>query len=182
MKVLALNRLGFGEDLGALRSSSKLPFAESFDAAQVQTAMRMMLPFWQFRETMARILKPWQTPISYHIKVVDDYARSVVKKRRADVEAGIEKHDLLSRFLGTEDENGNPLSEKQLRDIILNFIIAGRDTTAQALSWGMYCIMRHPEVERKLVNEIMENVTEEVENNPSKFYDVAKNMKYIHAV
>lgn len=176
------NRLGFGEDLGALRSEEKLPFAESFDEAQVTTAMRMMLPFWQAREVIGRILKPWKTPISYHIKVVDDYAKSIVQKRIAEVEAGVKKHDLLTRFLGTEDENGDPLSEKQLRDIILNFIIAGRDTTAQALSWGMYCIMRHPHVEEKLVQEIMENVTEEVENDPAQFYEVVKSMKYIHAV
>jgi fatty acid omega-hydroxylase len=142
----------------------------------------MMLPFWQAREVIGRILKPWKTPISYHIKVVDDYAKSIVQKRIAEVEAGVKKHDLLTRFLGTEDENGDPLSEKQLRDIILNFIIAGRDTTAQALSWGMYCIMRHPHVEEKLVQEIMENITEEVENNPAQFYEVVKSMKYIHAV
>lgn len=175
-------RLGFGEDLGALRSDDKLPFAESFDEAQVRTAMRLMLPFWQAREIVNRVLKPWQTPMSHHIKVVDDYARSIIQKRRAEVEAGVEKHDLLTRFLGTEDENGDLLNEKQLRDIVLNFIIAGRDTTAQALSWGMYCIMSHPHVEKKLVEEIMANITDDVENDPAKFYEVVRNMKYVHAV
>ncbi|CAO3658261.1 unnamed protein product [Umbelopsis ramanniana] len=179
--MIASNRLGFGEDLGALRSEAKLPFAESFDEAQVRTSRRMMLPFWQAREKISRILKPWETPMSYHIKVVNDYATSVVQKRRAEVEAGVEKHDLLTRFFGTLDENGQPLNEKQLRDIILNFIIAGRDTTAQALSWGMYAIMGHPEVEKKLLQEIMENITDDVEKNPAEFYEVVKNMKYIHA-
>jgi cytochrome P450 len=179
---LCHERLGFGEDLGALRSTAKLPFADSFDHAQVESSMRMMLPFWQFRQTMSRIFQPWRTPMSYHIKVIDDYAREIVHKRRDEVAAGVERHDLLARFLGTENENGDPLSDKQLRDMIINFIIAGRDTTAQALSWGMYCIMRHPEVEKRLVEEIMENVTEDVERDPAKFYSVVKDMKYIHAV
>jgi len=40
------------------------------------------------------------------------------------------KYDLVSLYLSRQDE-GNPLSDEQLRDIILNFILAGRDTTAQ---------------------------------------------------
>lgn len=180
--LLYHKRLGFGEDLGALRSEAKLPFAESFDEAQFMSSRRMMLPFWEVRQTMSRIFTPWKTPMSYHIKVVNDYAKDIVTKRRAEVEAGVERHDLLARFLGTEDENGDHLSDKQLRDMIINFIIAGRDTTAQALSWGMHCIMTHPEVEEKLVQEIKDNITEEVENDPTKFYSVVKDMKYIHAV
>ncbi|KAH8551263.1 cytochrome P450 [Umbelopsis sp. PMI_123] len=161
----AFVKLGFGEDLGALRSDAKLPFVASFDQAQYRTSRRMKLPFWRAREYASRIFTPWETPMSHHIQIVNDYATSIVQKRRAEVEAGVEKHDLLGRFLGTLDENGQPLSEKQLRDIILNFIIAGRDTTAQALSWGMNAIMRHPEVE----------------NDPTQFYEVVKNMKYTHA-
>jgi cytochrome P450 len=167
--------------LGALRSDAKLPFAAAFDQAQLKTSRRLMLPFWRAREYASRIFTPWETPMSHHIQIVNDYATSIVQKRRAEVEAGVEKHDLLGRFLGTLDENGQPLSEKQLRDIILNFIIAGRDTTAQALSWGMNAIMRHPEVEKKLVEEINANITDEVENDPTQFYEVVKNMKYIHA-
>ncbi|KAH8551261.1 cytochrome P450 [Umbelopsis sp. PMI_123] len=177
----AFVKLGFGEDLGALRSDAKLPFAAAFDQAQLKTSRRLMLPFWRAREYASRIFTPWETPMSHHIQIVNDYATSIVQKRRAEVEAGVEKHDLLGRFLGTLDENGQPLSEKQLRDIILNFIIAGRDTTAQALSWGMNAIMRHPEVEKKLVEEINANITDEVENDPTQFYEVVKNMKYTHA-
>jgi len=41
-------------------------------------------------------------------------------------------------------------SDKELRDIVLNFIIAGRDTTACALSWTLYELARAPEVQAKL--------------------------------
>lgn len=40
------------------------------------------------------------------------------------------KYDLVSLYLARESQDG-ALSDKQLRDIVLNFLIAGRDTTAQ---------------------------------------------------
>lgn len=40
------------------------------------------------------------------------------------------KYDLVSLYLARQDE-ANPITDQQIRDIILNFLIAGRDTTAQ---------------------------------------------------
>lgn len=40
--------------------------------------------------------------------------------------------------------------EEYLRDIILNFVIAGRDTTAQTLTWATYLISQHSDVEDKV--------------------------------
>ena len=45
-------------------------------------------------------------------------------------------------------EEGKHLSDKDLRDIILNFIIAGRDTTAQALSWTIFRLCTVPDVQK----------------------------------
>ena len=42
--------------------------------------------------------------------------------------------DLLSRFLDTKEDDGEVMSDKELRDVVMNFMIAGRDTTACALS------------------------------------------------
>jgi len=41
-----------------------------------------------------------------------------------------------------------------LRDVVLNFIIAGRDTTACILSWAFYILLTHPEVQARLFAEI----------------------------
>lgn len=40
-----------------------------------------------------------------------------------------------------------------LADLVLNFLIAGRDTTAQALSWCLFQVMQHPEVEERILEE-----------------------------
>lgn len=76
----------------------------------------------------------------------------MVRKRRADPEA--DETDLLGRFMKTTNEEGRPLTNEELRDAILNFIIAGRDTTAQAMSWMTYLLALNPEVDAKLFKEI----------------------------
>lgn len=90
--------------------------------------------------------------------------------------------DLLSRFMNTRDENGELLDDRGLRDIIINFIIAGRDTTAQALSWTFYNLMLHPRVEKKLVDEIFEHVNADLESDSPALYEAIKDMPYAHAV
>lgn len=49
---------------------------------------------------------------------------------------------------------GNNASEKSLRDVVLNFVIAGRDTTATTLSWAIYMVMTHSHVAEKLYFEL----------------------------
>lgn len=45
-------------------------------------------------------------------------------------------------------------TDKSLRDIVLNFVIAGRDTTATTLSWAIYMMMTHAQVADKLYSEL----------------------------
>lgn len=69
------------------------------------------------------------------------------------------KHDILSRFIELGEADGEDGGsgfgdDKSLRDVVLNFVIAGRDTTATTLSWFTYIIMAHPEVAEKLRREL----------------------------
>jgi cytochrome P450 len=66
--------------------------------------------------------------------------------------------DLLSLYMERSAEEG--ISDKELRDIILNFLIAGRDTTANALSWAFYRLCIHPEVQKKAYEEIRKLASE----------------------
>lgn len=125
---------------------------------------------------------PWKMSIQDHLNVINNFAADVIATRRKQLDEGLEFKDLLSRFMNTRDENGDPLSPKALRDIILNFIIAGRDTTAQALSWTFYNLMLHPRVEKKLLEEIEQYVKPEMENDSPALYEAIKEMKYAHAV
>jgi len=66
------------------------------------------------------------------------------------------KHDILSRFieLGEAGDDGGFGDDKSLRDVVLNFVIAGRDTTATTLSWFTHMAMSHPDVAEKLRREL----------------------------
>lgn len=55
-----------------------------------------------------------------------------------------------------QDNAGAELTDAEVVDAVLNFIIASRDTTAQATSWAFYELMRHPDVEAKLLAEAAE--------------------------
>lgn len=65
---------------------------------------------------------------------------------------------------------------------MLNFVIAGRDTTAQALSWGFYMLCCHPRVERKLYEEIKEYIDDSVMHDSAALFERIKDMKYAHAL
>jgi cytochrome P450 len=68
------------------------------------------------------------------------------------------RRDLFTRFLllNEEAEEGAEMfTDKNLRDTMLNFVIAGRDTTAVTLSWFVYMMIQHPEVAEKIEQELM---------------------------
>lgn len=83
------------------------------------------------------------------------------------------KHDILSRFIEISDDPDSKSTEKSLRDIVLNFVIAGRDTTATTLTWAIYMIMMHEHVAEKLCSELKELERDKAEetNTPLSHYD-----------
>jgi cytochrome P450 len=65
--------------------------------------------------------------------------------------------DLLSFLMAARDEEtGEGLSDKELRDQAITIIGAGYETTTQALAWTWYLLAKHPEIENKLHVEISE--------------------------
>ena len=62
--------------------------------------------------------------------------------------------DLLSLFLNDAAKRGEELSDDFLRDVILNFLIAGRDTTACALTYMFKALSEHPGVESEVCDEV----------------------------
>lgn len=174
--------LGFGVELNALSTKGKVPFAAAFDEAQKNTFLRFVNPIWPATERILSFLMPWKSSMNEHLGVVDTFAREVTEKRRVQIEAGEVHKDLLSRFMDARNHKGNLLSNDELRDIVLNFVIAGRDTTAQALSWTFYMLMCHPRVEKKLLEEINQYISDDDLSDSAGLYEKIKNMTYAHAV
>jgi hypothetical protein len=129
--------MSFGKELGSLEAGRPVPFAEAFDFAQHRLNARFQDPIWSFAERFNSVGRRMRKAI----KVVDDFTYDIIDERdRAEKEDG--STDLLSLYRNVRDEKGEGMSRKELRDAVLNLILAGRDTTAQVLSWSMFYIAR----------------------------------------
>jgi cytochrome P450 family 110 len=65
-----------------------------------------------------------------------------------------DRTDVLSLLMSARDEDGNPMSNQELRDELLTLLIAGHETTATAIAWGLYWTHRYPEVRDKIRQEV----------------------------
>ena len=82
-----------------------------------------------------------------------------IAERRASGDLA-ERGDILSLLLQATDENGAPLSDRELRDELMTLLVAGHETTATALSWVLERLTREPERMQRLVAEIDAGETE----------------------
>jgi cytochrome P450 len=65
-----------------------------------------------------------------------------------------DRGDLLSMLLLARDEEGRGLDDLALRDEIITLFLAGHETTANALTWTLYLLSQHPEIEAHLHEEV----------------------------
>lgn len=200
-------KIGFGVDLGNLSPQlPEVPFAAAFDKANHIVTLRFIDPFWKLK----RILNIGsESLLKRSLHVVDSFTYRVIQTRRAELEsckaAGNQdsaRQDILSRFLLLSEHPENKLNDKSLRDVILNFIIAGRDTTATTLSWFIYMLTQHPDVAEKIYEELRKFETQSSKKLEEKHgnyeglismeayiarfaqlltYDSLTNLTYLHA-
>ncbi len=84
-------------------------------------------------------------------RALRDLMLDIIEQRRGREDA--DGFDFLSVYMGAVDKTGAPFSDRELLDEIMTLIIAGFETSAGTLNWAWYLIARHPEVERKIVEE-----------------------------
>jgi cytochrome P450 len=82
--------------------------------------------------------------------------KRIIAERRANGFAN--RNDFLSRLMAARDENGQTMSDRQLRDEAVTLLLAGHETTALTLSWTWYFLGQHPEIDRRIAAEIAEIV------------------------
>lgn len=61
-----------------------------------------------------------------------------------------ERNDVLATLIQARDENGDGLSDAELRDDLVTLIVAGHETTSTAIAWGVELLAHHPEVVQRL--------------------------------
>ncbi|KAF9334777.1 hypothetical protein BG006_001525 [Podila minutissima] len=171
----SFGEVSFGQSFGCLDNPEEdVEFAAAFDRMNTAVFNRLFDASWRLREWYTGVDKQ----VSRDKKIVVDFALGIIRKRR---EEGYNKpqKDLLQLFMDSEGDDGKPLSEEMLKDLCLNFIIAGRDTTAQALSW-MFYLLHRSSVNRGILPKLVSEISSSL-GNSSPTYEVLKQMKYAEA-
>lgn len=75
-------------------------------------------------------------------------------ERRRDAPDIAERTDLMSQLLRASDDDGEKMTDLELRDGLMTLLEAGYETTATAMSWVFERLVRHPQVHDRLVEEV----------------------------
>jgi cytochrome P450 len=72
-----------------------------------------------------------------------------------------QRSDILSLLLLARDEQGQPMSDSELRDELVTLLLAGHETTATSVAWAVERLVRHPAKLERLIAEIDAGESEE---------------------
>jgi cytochrome P450 len=81
--------------------------------------------------------------------LVDRCMDAVIELRRREDLGG--RRDILSLLLQARGEEGEPLSDAEIRDELLTLVLAGHETTANSLAWAWERLVRTPDAHERLV-------------------------------
>ncbi|KAL6131919.1 hypothetical protein ACLB2K_070292 [Fragaria x ananassa] len=177
--------LGFDLDtLSGTNNEESIQFSNASDESNGATLYRVFDIFWKIK----RFLNIGsEAMIKENIKVVDKFVYNLINRKietlqnSEDDELPLKKSDFISRLIETRETD-----PKYLRDMVFNFIAAGKDTTTSALSWFIYMMCKHLDIQDKIAQEIREATGL---NNTSSPDELAANltkealgkMQYLHA-
>ncbi|GLJ18840.1 hypothetical protein SUGI_0336510 [Cryptomeria japonica] len=161
-------KVAFGMDPKCLDLSlPQSEFADAMDVASYLSSKRARSVIsleWKLKRALN---VGSEKTLAQAVRVVQEFARDIIHRRSAEVDL---KPDLLSRFLQL---TRGRFGEDSLRDIVVSFVLAGRDTTASALTWFFWLLSSHPEIEERIFNEVTKI--------KALSYEEIKGMEYLHA-
>ncbi len=157
----------FGADVG--EDGERI--ARAFDTALKGIDARFVIQLW-----MTRLPLPANRRFESALSTIDEAVHRIIRERRRRGQEDGE--DLLGMLMGARDEEtGEGMSDRQIRDEVTTMYLAGHETTAVTLSWAWYLLSRSPEVAR----EVREEVRRVLGDRPPSVEDL-KELAYTRAV
>ncbi len=144
-----VNRVLFGDKLNREDGERIIP---AFEQASYSLVYRILLPFMPY---FMRI--PGDRTFLKAVESIDDVVFPIVRKAMANPDDNV---DVISVLCRSVDENGDRLTEKQIRDALVSVYAASSETTAMVLTWLWLLLEEHPDVAARLQAEIDEVVGE----------------------
>ncbi|CAN1287075.1 Alkane hydroxylase MAH1 [Linum perenne] len=128
-----------------------LDYAEAFDAMEEAILYRHCVPrsVWKFQKWL-RIGEEAKMAKAYECFM--GFLEERIKEKIDDADDG-DGDDVLTQILLESERIGRPDFDF-LRDITLNFLVAGRDTIASAMSWFFWLVAINPAVEKNILEEM----------------------------
>nr|KYP71105.1 Cytochrome P450 94A1 [Cajanus cajan] len=165
-------RFSFGLDPMCLELSLPISnFALSFDLASKLSAERAMSVsplIWKLK----RLLNLGsEKKLREAVRMIDILAKEVIRQRRK--KGFSSQKDLLSRFMRSVND------DTYLKDIIISFLLAGRDTVASALTSFFWLVAKHPEVESAILVEAERVIGKD--NKEIRSFEDVQQLQYLHA-
>jgi cytochrome P450 len=120
-------------------------------------------------------------------KTLNTIVYGLISERRKEIESGAKDkstsgEDLLSKLIIVQSDDGSTMTDTQLCDEIITILIAGHETTSNALTWTYYLLSQNPQIERRVFEEIDQVLGENGnEYKPSSIADLPK-LKYVEKV
>ncbi|KAF8458210.1 putative P450 monooxygenase [Kalaharituber pfeilii] len=138
-------------DHGELVRAYRKVFAPETNGQQLVRIVTQYLPLWMVNLVPSKRRREAQEAIA----MVKGLCMRMVKEKKREYENGgkVGEKDLLS--LITKD---SPFDEEEMRDQLMTFLAAGHETTASALTWALYLLSQHPEVQSRLRAEIRSHI------------------------
>ncbi|KAJ8562752.1 hypothetical protein K7X08_031204 [Anisodus acutangulus] len=179
-----------GFDPGCLSLQlAHVPFLNAMDDVKDVCFVRHLLPqsVWKLQQWLGigpekKLSKAWEVldyVIGQYISMKRDELSNATNSKEDE-----EGYDLLTSYIvnAGETTTGLKFDDKFLRDTILNFMFAGRDTVASGLTWFIWLVVTHPEIEKKIREELTVIIpVGEGEKRRLFKTDEVKNAIYLHA-
>ncbi|KIO11875.1 hypothetical protein M404DRAFT_126596 [Pisolithus tinctorius Marx 270] len=159
-------------------------FVRAFSEAQSQAAFRSRFgTFW-------RLVEFWRDRVRSEMEVCYKFIDPVLKEameakrlmkeseRSTGQEQGAFEDTLLGHLVNCTEGKRSVTDPTVIRDEIVNILLAGRDTTASTLTFLIYMLSQHPEVLKRLRDEVLSKVG----SSRRPTYDDVRDMKYMRAV
>ena len=94
---------------------------------------------------------PWGKVV-YQRKEIYNLLQAEIDERRS--QASVSDNDVMSLMLLARDEDGQPMTDLEVKDELMTMLLAGHETTATILTWTLYWIHKIPGVKDKLLQEL----------------------------
>ena len=116
---------------------------------------RLLMPFGELIEKIPVL--PINKEFQRAKNTLDTTVYGMISEHRKSLDRGKkEGDDLLFTLLQAQDEESGigKMSDIQLRDEVMTIFLAGHETTSNALTWTLYLLSLHPDIEAKLDEEL----------------------------